>query len=173
MGVLQTAEKQIGSFFQGVPSLPKQSKDALVKAWPWIALVFGVLQVVAAYWLYRATQVVDAFNNLANSLSQYYTGTGVGLTAMDKTIMYLGVILLLVDGVILLMAYPALKRRERRGWDLLFLGALINLAYAVVSAFMDTARGGADSLIFGLISSAIGFYLLFQVRDAYTGRSTS
>lgn len=170
MGALQTAEKQLRGLFKGMPPLPKQSKDGLVKAWPIIAIVFGVLQVAAAYWLFQATRVVEAYNELVNSLSAYYTGSEVGLSSMDRTVMYLGVALLLVDGVILLMAYPHLQKRTRRGWDLLFLAALINAVYAVVSAFM-AQRGGAGSLLFGLLSSAAGFYLLFQVKDHYAGRA--
>lgn len=175
MSALQTAEKQIGSFFKNMPALPKQSKEALVKAWPWIALVFGVLQLLAAYWLVQSARAVENLNQLTNALSQYYSGATVGLSAMDKSVIYLGVGILIIDGVILLMAYPHLKQRARRGWDLLFIASLINVVYAVISAFM-AYRGGVGSLFFGVLSSAIGFYLLFQVREFYgshASRSTS
>lgn len=172
MKVLRTAEKQIGSFFKGMPALPKQSKETLVQAMPWVALIFGVLQLVAAYWLVQAVRTFEALSYVTNSLAQYYSGTTVGLSVMDRSIMYVGVGLLVVDGVILLMAYPHLKKRARWGWDLLFIASLLNVVYAVVSAFM-AQRGGPGSLFFGLIGSAVGFYLLFQIKDSYLGHSSS
>jgi hypothetical protein len=67
--------------------------------------------------------------------------------------------------VILLMAYPHLVKRARRGWDLLFLGSLLNVVYSLVSVFID-GRGFSNFLL-SLVGSAIGFYLLFQIKDRY------
>lgn len=169
MAALQNAEQKLGDLFKGLPPLSKNAKEALANAWPWIALVFGVLQLAAAYWLWKLTQYTSAFNDLANSLSTYYTGESVGLSSMDKTIIYLGIAVLVVDAVILLMAYPHLKTRTRRGWDLLFLGSIINVLYSLVSLFIDGR--GFGSFLFGLIGSAVGFYLLFQVRELYARRA--
>jgi O-antigen/teichoic acid export membrane protein len=65
------------------------------------------------------------------------------------------------------MAVSPLMKRLRRGWDLLFLSALINLVYAVVTIFIDSR--GIGSFFLSLLSSAIGFYLLFQVRSKFGG----
>lgn len=160
MTSLQTIESRLQKLFKDLPPLPANAKESLVKAWPWIALVFGILQLLAAYSLWRLTSFVERLN----SLITYYTAASP-LSATDKMIIYLGVIVLLVDAVILLMAYPHLKTRSRRGWDLLFLGALINVAYGVVQIFISGR--GVGSFIFSLIGSAVGFYLLFQVQDKY------
>lgn len=168
MAALQAAEKQIANIFKGMPPMSHKAKEALVNAWPWIAGIFGVLQLLAALALWRATQVVNQFSEFTNSLSTFYAGQPLGPSSGERTIMYLGVIFLAVDAVILLMAFPHLRNRSRRGWDLLFLGALLNLAYSVISLFMY--NGSMGSLVSGLIGSAIGFYLLFQVRDSYKTR---
>jgi hypothetical protein len=68
------------------------------------------------------------------------------------------------------MAYPALVKRERRGWDLLFLGSLLNVLYSVVTIFINGR--GMGSFLSGLIGSALAFYLLFQVREKY-GRTAA
>jgi hypothetical protein len=166
MDSVKKLEKTIGDLFKGAPALSEGNKEGLVKAWPWIALIFGILQLLAAWGLWRLTRVTNALNDI----STYYLGSQYGLTTGDKMIIYLGLAMLVIDGVILLMAYPELKKRARRGWDLLFIGALLNAVYSVVTLFID-ARG-VGSFIFSLIGSAIGFYLLFQVREKYKGAST-
>jgi Na+/melibiose symporter-like transporter len=149
-------------WFKAAPKLPENGKEGLAKAFPWIALIFGVLQLWAAWGLWvvydRADRVLDLF-------SVYYD---VGYTGMDRTMIFVGIAVLAIDAVILLMAWPKLSKRERGGWDLLYLGALLNLVYAVVSLFIDNR--GVGSFIFSLIGSAIGFWLLFQVREKFGGK---
>lgn len=163
MSAVAKLEKQIGGFFKGAPALPESSKEGLVKAGPWIALIFGVLQLVVAWGLWELMRRSD---RLLDTLAMYYD-TGYGLSSTDKTFIYLGIVALLVDAVILLMAFPELQKRARRGWDLLFFGSLLNLGYSVVSLFIDDR--GVGSFVFSLLMSAVAFYLLFQVRDKYKG----
>lgn len=170
MAALQNVENKLNEAFKDLPKLPESSREALVKFWPWLALIFGVLQLMAAWALWQLTRVTEGLTELANTLSVYYTGQTVGLSAMDKTLIYLGIIVLAVDAVILLMAWPELQKRTRRGWDLLFLGALLNVVYAVLTIFIDGR--GFGSFVLSLIGSAVGFYLLFQVRDKYKRASS-
>ena len=167
MAVLQNTEQKLGDLFKGLPPLSKSAKESLANAWPWIALVFGVLQLLAAYWLWKLARLTTVLNDFANSLSVAYGGESVGLSSMDKTIIYLGVAILVVDAVILLMAFPHLQKRSRRGWDLLFLGSVLNVVYSVVTLFISGR--GVGSFLMGLLGSAVGFYLLFQVRELYKG----
>ncbi len=160
MTSLKSVEVKLQKAFKDLPPLPANAKESLVKAWPWIALVFGVLQLMAAYSLWRLTSYVERLNTLIT----YYTAASP-MSTTDKMVIYLGVIVLLADAIILLNAYPHLKTRSRRGWDLLFLGALINVAYGFVQIFISGR--GIGSFVFSLIGSAIGFYLLFQVQDKY------
>lgn len=165
MGILRQAEDKIGNIFKDAPALSPSSKETLVKVWPWLALIFGILQLSAAWGLWRLARWTSVFSDYANEFSRIYTGRTVGLEASDKFLIYLGIIILLVDAVILLMAFPELKKRARRGWELLFLGSLINVAYSVLTIFIHGR--GFGTFIFSLIGSVIGFYLLFQVRDKY------
>ncbi len=165
MIVVKKLETQIGGLFKSAPPLSEKSKKSLVNAWPVIALIFGVIQLFAAWSLWGLTRYVDRLNDVTNTLSMYYTGRVAGLTSFDKTLIYLALIVLVLDAAILLMAYPELKKKSKAGWDLLFIGSLINLAYAVVSIFIDDR--GFTSFLFSLLGSAVGFYLLFQVKDHY------
>lgn len=161
MDAIKKLEKKLEQFFKGFPPLPDSSRNALVGAWPWIALIFGILQLLAAWALWSLVRVAETMIGY----SSFYVRYPDAVTGFGKVAIYLGILVLVVDAVILLMAYPELKRRSRRGWVLLFLGALINVVYSVITLFID--QRGLGSFVFSLLGSAIGLYLLFQVKGKY------
>lgn len=167
MKALQNAENSLAKVFKDLPQLPESTKEALAKFWPWLALVGGVLQLFAALALWRLANWADRVTDVSNALSVYYTSYVAGPSSFDKTIIYLGVVVLLVEAVLLLMAFPKLQKRERAGWNLLFLGAWINVGYGVLQIF--TFDRGFGSFVGSLIGSAVGFYLLFQIREKFSG----
>lgn len=167
MTIVDQTDKVLEPLFKDVPNLPEVWRENLTKAWPWIALVFGIIQLAAAWALWGLTSVVNNATNTLNSLGVYgYPGT-VGLSSSEKLAIYIALAILAADAVILLLAFSPLKSRLRRGWDLLFLGSLLNLAYSVVSVFISGR--GISSLIGGLIGSAISFYFLYQVKGKFNG----
>lgn len=171
MEVVKKAEKQLEGLFKGMPQLSDSARETLADFWPWLALIGGLLQLWTAWVLYALTKVATSYLDAINSLSLTYTGQNVGPTGFDKTLIYIGLLTLVVDAVLLLMAFPHLQKRARRGWDLLFLAALINLVFAVLQLF--TYGRGVGSFIGSLIGSFIGFYFLFQVRSKFGGKSSS
>ena len=167
MEFVHKIEAKLAGLYKGAPKLSDSSKETLVKIWPWLALIGGVLQLLAAWWLYSWAK---AANDVTDGIGDFYRSIGVDNPIVDRWTVWLwiGLVVLLIEGVLLLIAYPKLKRRERAGWDLLFLVGLFNVAYAVVSMFVE-GRGGFGSLIWNLIVSAVVFWLLFAVRDKYHG----
>lgn len=166
MKELQKVENGLGKLFESAPKISESGRESIVKALPVLALVFGALQLVAAYWLSKLARAVEALDNLARSFGAI-TGVSYGPSGADKFMIYVGVALLVVDAVLLLLAYSGLAKRKKRGWDLLFLGALVNVAYGVLSLFI-TGRG-FGTLVFSVIGSALTMWILFQVRGKYTG----
>lgn len=160
-------QKELEKMFKQLPQLPESSKETLARAWPWIALVFGILQIIAALALIKLLNTAENILLVGNS----FLGSSVGLSVFDKLTIYLGIIFLAVDAIILLLAYPELKKRSRRGWELIFLGSIINVAYSVISIFIISR--GFGTFIFSLLGSAVGFYLLFQVRSKYGSDKTT
>ena len=63
------------------------------------------------------------------------------------------------------VAFPALRDHKRKGWLILYWVNLVYVVYAVVHliAAFDFAN-----FIFSLLGSAIGLYILFQIRSYYT-----
>lgn len=168
MELVRSAEKALEGPFKSLPALPKEAKKGLAQITVWLALIAGILQLLAAWWLYDWANSIDKW---ADAVNQWSTALGAPAATTSGLTMWvwIAVIVLAVEGVILLLAFPKLKNKERGGWDLLFLAALINLVYGIVSLFID-GRGGAGSLLGALLGSAIGFYLLFQVREFFGGK---
>lgn len=165
--LLSKAEDSLADVFKGAPKLSDSSKETLVKIWPWLALVGGVLQLIAAWFLYGWAKAAD---NILDSANEFYRAIGATQVVQERLTVWVWIALavLAIEGVLLLVAYPKLKNRQKSGWDLLFLVGLINVAYAVVSLFIE-GRGGFFSLIWNLAISAVVFWLLFAVRDKYKG----
>lgn len=165
MAALQKAEESLAKLFKDLPPLPESSREGLAKVWPWLALIGGVLQLWAAWLLWDLINWADRATDIADTLSAYYTDFIIGPSGFEKTVMYLGIVLLLVNAVILLTAFPKLKLRLRAGWNLIFLVGLLNLVYGVLQIF--TFQRGFGSFILSLLGSAIVFYLLFQVKEKF------
>lgn len=165
MGALQSLEDQLSGLFKDLPALPKGAKDALVQYWPYLALALGVLQLLAAWGLWNLASYTNAWLDYASRVA----GTSVGYSDAEKMVIYGGVVLLVANAVIFFMAYAPLLKKAKKGWDLLFLATIINLVYGIVQIFM-TSRG-IGSFIGSLVGTAIGLYLLFQIRDHYTAKA--
>ncbi len=169
MDSLKPIEDKLVVAFKDVPPLPKSTKKMFSDLLPWIALIFGVLQLLAAWGLYNWGRDI---NKLADAFNGYTSAFGVAAGVEKLSIFYwVSLVILIVDAVIMLMAYPGLKAKTKDGWNLIFLAVLVNVVYGVFSAF--NSRGGAGSLVFSLIGSALGLYLLFQIRDHYAHKATA
>jgi hypothetical protein len=142
--------------------------DWFAKAWPILALILGILQLLAAWSLWHLGHLVNSLVTYTNALSRVY---GTGVTVNNLGFFYwAGLIVLVVDAVILLIAYPGLKARTMAGWNMLFLASVVNVLYGIFSVF-DSVYGGVGKLILTLIGSAIAFYLLFQIRPYYANKA--
>ena len=164
MEMVKKLDTKLSELFKDAPALPQSSKEVLAQIWPWLALIGGAIQLFAALAVWRLLQ----WTNSLTELTTYYArtaGVNVGPSTFDKVAIYLGVAVLVVDAVILLAAFNPLRARQRRGWDLLFLAAIVNVLYSVVAIFINGR--GLSSFIFSLLSSAVGFYLLYQVKGLY------
>ena len=166
-------------FLDKAPKMPAGGVKAITEWAPWIALVVGVLSLWSAWvlwhWAHWADSALNGALNYAHDLckSSYdINATGycasVNRASRLSFWVWLSLIVLAVEGVLYLLAYPGLKDRKKQGWNYLFYGALVNVAYAVFSLFTDYSGGG--HFVGGLIGSAVGFWVLFQIRSAYTGK---
>lgn len=160
-------------FARKAPKLPEGGKNTLVKWAPWISLIAGVLSLFSAWSLWNWARVA---NGLLNYTTQFCNGYSVAtystycpaVPSRFSLWLWLAVIFLAIEGVLYLLAYSGLRDRKKSGWNYLYYGALVNVAYAVVSLFTNYDKVG--HFVGGLVGSAIAFYILFQIRSAYLGK---
>lgn len=168
--LLQRSEDLLEPVYKGLPPLSKGAKDWFVKVWPILALILGIIQLLLAWSLWHTGHLVSNAVNYLNQVSRLY---GNGTTVQNLGFFYwLALVVLIINGVILLIAYPGLKARKKTGWDMLFLAGIVNVIYGLSLAF-DSNYGGIGQFIGAIIGSAIAFYLLFQVRSYYKGAGAS
>ncbi len=171
MQQVKKLEATMGGWFKVAPALPKNVKETLATIWPWVALVFGVLQLAAAWALWDLMNRAQPYLDLVNEYSQYFAGTDIGYSSFEKMIIYGAVVIAVIQGVILLMAFSPLKQRLQKGWDLMFLSALVGIGYSIVTLFVDGR--GVGTFLFNMVIVGVVLYLLFQLKDLYKGKSAA
>lgn len=130
--------KSLENIFKGLPHLPENVLEVLVKIAPWLALIFGALGVLGSI--------------LAMFFSPLALFGGVQTGAMVLIIGLLG----LAMSALTLAAYPKLANRSYTGWIYLFWAEIIS----IVSALLSVSLGS----VLGVV---IGLYLLFEVKKYY------
>src|SRR5258708_2310004 len=169
VSALSPLEAKLGELYKSVPNLPENWRKSLSDFMPWLALIVGVLSLLAAWGVWGAGMIVNSAVSYTNALNSYYRPPTVA-TAGWTLWLWLALITILAEGVLYLLAFPALRAHKKMGWDLLFYGALVNLAYAIVVIFAFPVDG-VGRLIGSLIGSAIGFYFLYQIRSYYAHKA--
>lgn len=169
MELVHKVEKALEGIFKSLPPLPKDAKKGLADLLPWLVGIGGLLQLWAAWQLYRWAdswgRVADWANSWARSM-----GVDTGTSAYSLWL-WVSVIAAALTAVVLLAAFPKVQKKLKSGWDLVFLAAILNLIFGVVTLFIE--HYGNNNLIGALIGSAIGFYLLFQVREYFGGSAVT
>ena len=168
MTALDNLEKSLETVFvKSAPKLPEGGKRVLVQWLPWVNLVAGILMLWSVYALWNWAHQANSLINYANQLSQAYGGSTVAVRELTGMV-WLGLVVLAIEGVLFLMAYSGTRTRSKRGWDLMFFALLVNLVYGVLVIFTD--YGGVGNFIGYLVGSVIGLWLLFQIRDKYLSK---
>jgi hypothetical protein len=164
MSTLQTLESSLNDLFaKQAPDLPTHTKKSIVKYLPWISLFMAFISLYAAVAVWHWAHAV---NDLLGYAVQY--GGAPGVERMTFGIWF-SLLVLIVEGLLYLAAFRELLKLNKSGWNLLFYGLLVNLAYGLLSLLIDYSYGGG--LIGTLIGSAIGFYFLFQIRTEYLAKT--
>ena len=138
------AVKTLEQWFSQAPSLPTNAKEALVKYMPIIALIFGIIGILLSLAGIAALTVLAPVAVATN-----VHGYGGG---------FLAAIFWLASSILLLAAYPGTKAHKISGWNMLFWSEVVYLIGSLVTL----------SILQGIISALIGFYLLYQIKPYYT-----
>lgn len=139
--------KPLENIYKNAPALPSNIRELLVNFAPWISLIFGVLTLLAGVGGLGVFTVLSPFATLYG---------GVGYSAF----LVVSSIIVVVEGVVMLLAFSPLKKRLMRGWNLMVWTQVLALLSSVVTLRVGSIVGAA-------IGALIAFYLLFQMRSYY------
>lgn len=131
--------KSLEDFFGKTPDLPTNFREVLVKIAPWLALIFGILGVIAGLSAIGLSPVA-MLGGVNNSMMVLLSG-----------------VLSIVSSVLLLVAYPGLRARKLVGWRWLFWSEAVSILSSLV----------VGAIVGAIIGFLIGFYLLFQIKSFY------
>ena len=67
---------------------------------------------------------------------------------------------MVVVGILYFVAFPSLRARKVRGWNLMFYGVILY----IVSSIVKLSIG---DVVMSLIGALIGYYFLYQVKSYY------
>lgn len=141
---------KIGDVFKTLPKLSDGLLEFLVKVAPYLALVGAILSV--------------AFGPLVGVFGTFWTVLSLNPLFLVSTLITIA--LMLVQAVLLFMAFNPLQNREQKGWMLLFWSVMVNVVQTIFDLGTNFAiRSG--SLILTVIFVGLSFYILFQLRPKY------
>lgn len=173
MAALENLEKSLDEMFvKNAPfQLPENAKKFIVQYLPYFNLFFGVVSLWAAWSLYSWANTVNKWVDYANELTRSFGGADYVSSSRFTATLWLSIILLTVQAVLWIGAFPGTRDKKKSGWNLLFIALLVNVVYGVAVMFTD--YGNFGSLIGTLISTVVGLYFLFQIRSHYTTATAS
>lgn len=166
MEAVRKLEVALAEQYKKAPHLPEGGQKWLAEnAW-WIVLIGVALSAFALFgilsFLLLATLGLSVGGAALGAGYGAAVGAAIGGVLLITTLISLA--LYIVEVVLLGMAVSPLKALKKRGWDLVFLVAVLNAVVLVVTNVLAVNLAG---LVFGLLWAAVGAYFLFEVRDRF------
>ncbi len=151
MKMLGHLEDSLVGLSEKLPSLPEGFNRGLAN-WAWLlSAIAGVVSLLSAWSLLALSRYINA----ACALGACPTSLGI--------FYYLSIAMAVGYGILYLIAAKPLKAMNKRGWDLIFLATVVNLASIVIYLL----AGLSGSLISAIITVAISWFFLFQIRPKF------
>jgi hypothetical protein len=148
--------KVLDENYAKAPALPKKWTDLIVNFAPWLALLAGVLGLIFGVMGLLAS--LSLFGLVAAVAPMGVYGATYGPQYIVAVVV--GALVLLLTGVLSLMAYPSLKARKEKGWNLMFYVLVLGIVSSIVSL-------NVFSIVMSLVVALIEYYVLYQVKSYY------
>jgi hypothetical protein len=132
--------------------LPETWRQNIVRFAPWLVLIAVIFSALAVLSLLLLLIGVSAFTAFA-PVSTLLAWVSLGMLAAQT--------------VLLAKAFPGLKAYTENGWKYAFYASVLSVAWGAVEWIQ--APFDISGLIGTLLGAYISFFILFQIRDYYTG----
>lgn len=133
--------------------LPKNWKEGIVKYAHYVILIISILVALPLIALILGGTFMALF----------------AWTSLGGILSLLATILTIISVIFYMMSYSGIKERAERGWRLVFYSSVISAASSVVSWLSNPVW--VNELLGAALGLAISLFILFQIRDYYTGKA--
>lgn len=162
MNMMKKLETKLADIFSQLPHLPANVRLWLAQNIWWIVMVVTVIIAINLFLFTIGALLVGALFTAGGFLVGGPIGGAIGgIALVISTIIF---IFTLIAIVILSLAITHLKTRRKRGWYLLFILQMVGMIFTAI-AFLLTFE--PLTMLFNLLSIAIGLYLLFEIREYF------
>ena len=159
MESIKKLEDMIAGLLKPLPHIPADWRKWISENIWWITLVGVVVDGLAALAIYQAATYINQLTNL-------WSVVGVSASSGWTTSMMISIALFILSAVIMAMAITPLKEMKKKGWDLLFMSAIVSV---VASVFNYGYGDIVTSIIGAAIGAVVGMYFLFEIRSHFNG----
>lgn len=166
MEAVRTIEKKLVEINKGLPKLPKDM-TAWLANYAWLLVLLGV--TVSILSLFTILPVLLGALGLVSVIEAQYGLSRYGLDAAGWLSVVLSIINLLIVICLEILAIAPLKRKNYRGWELIFIASLVSIIVGIAGSIIVMQPG---SLVLSLVVYGIGLYVLFQVREHFAPHVT-
>ncbi len=133
-------------FGKKAPALPQNIKEIIVKIAPYlviISLIFAIPAILALFGI--------------GSLATVLSPLGGARSVAGSLTIWVGTILIVSSVILEIMAVPGRFSRKITAWRYMFWAQLITIISILVQI----------NIVGALLSTLIGFYILFQIKSLY------
>lgn len=165
MDAVRNLEKTLAGMYKDLPHLPVGLRVWLGQNVWWLVIISVVVSVFAVFTTVGLLLALLGISSVGLGIAGYYGNYAVGgILGVAWLGALLAVISFVAIAILLGIAVNPLKAGAKKGWNLLFLVALVSLVSNVVGSLMVLNIG---SVAWDIITAAISAYFLFEIRDQF------
>ena len=161
-------ERTVADWYKNVPHLPKNGQKWLADNVWWIVIIGIALSALGLFGIISLLFLAGAGLTMAGGLlgSGYGAAAGAAIGGFLIITSLISLAVYIVELILMVMAVMPLKAHKKRGWNLLFLITLINVASIVVTGLLTM---NLFSIFWGVLWVAVGVYFLYEIRSHFEG----
>ncbi len=165
METVKSLESTVAGWYKDVPHLPADARKWIANNLWWLTIVGLVLSAFALLSTIGALLLVLGLSGTAIGAAGMYGSPVAGGVIGAAWVGTLVVLVSLAATLVLLgMAVSPLKVKAKKGWTLLFVVLLLNLALNVIGSLLVFNVIG---LLMGVLWAGIEAYFLFEIRSEF------
>ncbi|MEI6228757.1 MAG: hypothetical protein WCP11_01900 [Candidatus Saccharibacteria bacterium] len=159
-------ENMIEGWLKPLPHIPAKWTKMIAENLWWIVGIGIILSVIGIFSMIGVLSTAAVFLERAARMSGYYNGSINDGWFVAATVVSLA--MMIASAVLLIMAFNPLKTMHKKGWDLLFIIALVSAGAQVLSLALNfNIYNMFAGLLSALVGIAIGMYLLFEIKSYF------